>query len=112
MFCAYAGEVFVEDSNASGGLNPVSGLQRFGLYHVWPRAESNIYAEPKRLVEAGLATAETQSVGRRARTLYTIAPEGRRALEHWLGTESAPSRFESETLVGSFSETTGRRMRC
>ena len=72
---------------------------RRSLHHVWPRAESNVYAEPKRLVEAGLVNAEVQAVGKRARTLYTITPEGRRTLARWVGTESAPSRFESETLL-------------
>jgi PadR family transcriptional regulator AphA len=72
---------------------------RRSLHHVWPRAESNIYAEPKRLVDAGLATARTETVGKRDRTLYTITPNGRRALKRWLATESSPSRFESETLL-------------
>ena len=67
--------------------------------HIWPRAESNVYAEPKRLVEAGLARAETQSVGRRPRTLYLITDEGLRALGQWVGTSSGPSHYESETLV-------------
>src|SRR5262249_2385312 len=65
----------------------------------WPRAESNVYAEPKRLVDAGLASAEVQMVGKRPRTLYSITAKGRRTLERWLKTESAPSRVESETLV-------------
>lgn len=69
------------------------------LHHVWPRAESNIYAEPKRLVQAGLAQAEVERVGNRPRTLYTITPKGRRTLERWIATESAPTRVESETLV-------------
>lgn len=73
-------------------------MQR-SLHHIWPRAESNVYAEPKRLVEAGLARAEAQKVGQRPRTLYTITAKGRKALERWLQTESAPSRVESETLV-------------
>src|SRR5918996_3315719 len=72
---------------------------RRSLHHIWPRAESNLYAEPKRLVEAGLARAESQPVGERPRTLYTITAEGRRALERWLATESASSRYESEALV-------------
>ena len=72
---------------------------RRSLHHIWPRAESNVYAEPKRLVEAGLATAKAETVGKRARTLYTITPKGEEALKRWLGTDSAPSRFESETLV-------------
>jgi PadR family transcriptional regulator, regulatory protein AphA len=72
---------------------------RRSLHHIWPRAESNVYAEPKRLVEARLASAEVQRVGKRTRTLYTITPKGRRALERWLDTDSAPTRVESETLV-------------
>src|SRR5262249_54028429 len=72
---------------------------RRSLHHVWPRAESNGYAEPTRLVDAGLASAEVQMVGKRPRTLYSITAKGRRTLERWLKTESAPSRVESETLV-------------
>jgi PadR family transcriptional regulator, regulatory protein AphA len=73
-------------------------MQR-SLHHIWPRAESNVYAEPKRLVEAGLARAEAQKIGQRPRTLYTITRKGRKTLERWLQTESAPTRVESETLV-------------
>lgn len=72
---------------------------RRDLHYVWPRAESNIYVEPKRLVELGLARAETQMVGRRPRTIYSITAKGRQALKRWLQTESAPSRYESETLL-------------
>jgi PadR family transcriptional regulator, regulatory protein AphA len=72
---------------------------RRSLHHIWPRAESNVYAEPKRLVEAGLADAEVQTVGKRPRTLYTITPKGREAIENWLDSESSPSRVESEPLV-------------
>jgi PadR family transcriptional regulator AphA len=69
------------------------------LHHIWPRAESNIYAEPKRLVELGLAEAETERIGNRPRTLYTITAKGRRAFEGWLDTPSSSSRFESEALL-------------
>jgi PadR family transcriptional regulator, regulatory protein AphA len=72
---------------------------RRSIHHAWPRADSNIYAEPKRLVELGLAKSERQTVGRRPRTVYTITPKGRRALASWIGSESSPTRFESETLV-------------
>ena len=72
---------------------------RRDLHLVWPRAESNIYVEPKRLVKLGLARVETQSVGRRPRTIYSITPRGRRALKRWLRTENASSRYESETLL-------------
>jgi PadR family transcriptional regulator AphA len=72
---------------------------RRDLHYVWPRAESNIYVEPKRLVELGLAHAEQQNVGRRPRTTYSITAEGRKALKRWLRTESTPSRYESEMLL-------------
>jgi PadR family transcriptional regulator AphA len=72
---------------------------RRSLRHIWPRAESNVYAEPKRLVDAGLVTAAVERTGKRARTVYTITPEGREALRRWLETACAPSRFESETMV-------------
>lgn len=82
---------------------------RRDLHYVWPRAESNIYVEPKRLVEQGFARSETQSVGRRPRTIYTITPKGRQTLKRWLRTESAPSRYESETLLKVLFGNYGRR---
>jgi len=72
---------------------------RRALLHVWPRAESNLYKEPQRLVESGLATAERRLVGRRERTEYAITPAGRAALEAWLERPSAPTRLESETML-------------
>src|SRR3954452_23614350 len=72
---------------------------RRDLHYVWPRAESNIYVEPKRLVNLGLARAELQRVGQRPRTIYSITAKGRTALKRWLRTESTPSRYESETLL-------------
>ena len=50
-------------------------------------------------MDAGLAHAEAQKVGKRPRTVYTITPRGRDAVEQWLSKESAPSRIESEALV-------------
>ena len=72
---------------------------RRNLHYFWPRAESNLYAEPKRLVEGGFARAQSQPVGRRRRTVYSITVKGRRALEHWIGEPAGESRLESETLV-------------
>ena len=46
------------------------------LRRVWPRAESKLYEEPKKLVAAGLATASTERVGRRPRTVYSITGAG------------------------------------
>jgi PadR family transcriptional regulator AphA len=72
---------------------------RRNLHYFWPRAESNLYAEPKRLVEGGFAQAEAQPLGRRRRTVYSITAKGRRALRRWVGEPASESRLESETLV-------------
>jgi DNA-binding PadR family transcriptional regulator len=71
-------------------------LMRRSLHFFWPRAESNVYAEPKRLVAAGLAVAHEEWNGDRKRTVYSITEHGRDALRDWLGTESAGQRLESE----------------
>lgn len=72
---------------------------RRNLHFFWPRAESNLYAEPKRLVEGGWARAKSQPVGRRRRTMYSITAKGRRALQRWLREPAASSRLEAEPLV-------------
>jgi PadR family transcriptional regulator, regulatory protein AphA len=72
---------------------------RRNLHYFWPRAESNLYAEPKRLVDGGLAEARAEPVGKRRRTIYSITPKGQQALESWLGKPAADTRLESETLV-------------
>jgi DNA-binding PadR family transcriptional regulator len=60
-------------------------MQR-NVHFYFPRVESQIYAEPKKLVAAGLAAAMTEMTGRRARTVYSITPAGRRVLAEWLAT--------------------------
>jgi DNA-binding PadR family transcriptional regulator len=71
-------------------------LMRRSLHFFWPRAESNLYAEPKRLVSAGLAEAREEWNGDRRRTVYSITDRGREALREWLTTPPADSRVESE----------------
>jgi PadR family transcriptional regulator, regulatory protein AphA len=70
------------------------------LHWFWPRAESVIYGEMKRLAELKLARA-TASPGRRGRpqTVYAITPAGRRALRTWLGTEPAGFTLQFEALL-------------
>src|SRR5262245_47643073 len=74
-------------------------LLRRSLHFFWPRAESNLYAEPKRLVEAGLAEAHEEWNGGRRRTVYSINDRGRNALREWLATPPAPQRVESEPYL-------------
>ena len=69
------------------------------VQYVMPRSEANRYLEAKRLVEAGLATAEESMVGQRRRTEYRITDAGRRALEAWLARPAHPTELESEGLL-------------
>jgi PadR family transcriptional regulator, regulatory protein AphA len=69
------------------------------IHYYWPRAESHIYEEPKKLVAHGLATARVEFVGRRQRTVYAITPKGRRALRRWLAEPGSGPIIEFEGLV-------------
>jgi PadR family transcriptional regulator, regulatory protein AphA len=68
----------------------------------WPRAERKLYDEPKRLVEQGLATATSESTGKRPRTVYAITADGRKALKRWLDEPPAALTLEFEALVKVF----------
>ena len=72
---------------------------RRNLRFFWPRAESRILAELKRLDADGLARARKQTIGRRPRTLYTITPKGRRHLAAWLNAPPRATALESEPLL-------------
>jgi DNA-binding PadR family transcriptional regulator len=69
------------------------------LRAIWPRAASKLYEEPKKLRSHGLATAEEQVMNGRKRTVYTITPEGRRALASWLDEPSAGLATEFEAML-------------
>jgi DNA-binding PadR family transcriptional regulator len=72
---------------------------RRSLRHFWPRAESRIYEEPKRLVAEGLARASSEFTGQRPRTVYSITPKGRRRLARWLEKPGAAPVLEFEGLL-------------
>jgi DNA-binding PadR family transcriptional regulator len=72
---------------------------RRSLAHCWPKEESVLYEEPRRLVARGLARADRERDRGRTRNRYTITDEGRRALREWLATPSGPPRLELEPLL-------------
>jgi PadR family transcriptional regulator AphA len=79
------------------------------LRRIWPRAQSKLYEEPKKLVAHGLARATDDSVGRRRRTRYTITAKGRRALAAWLQRPGDGPLLEFEQLVKiSFADSGSR----
>jgi DNA-binding PadR family transcriptional regulator len=75
---------------------------RHALGQFWPRAESKLYEEPKKLVAHGLAKAAEQTTGKRPRTVYSITPKGRRALAEWVPQPGAGPVLECEALVKLF----------
>lgn len=72
------------------------------LGRLWPRAQSKLYEEPKKLVDQGLAEARSEPVGQRPRTVYAITPQGRRALAAWLQEPGAGPVLEAEQLLKIF----------
>ena len=72
------------------------------LGQFWPRAESKLYEEPKKLVAHGLALATREKVGNRPRTVYSITPAGREALARWVPTPGAGPSLEFEQLIKVF----------
>ncbi len=69
------------------------------LRFAWPKSERLLYAEPKKLVEHGLATSHRESSGQRSRAVYTITDEGRTALSAWMATAPQPPVLEAEALL-------------
>jgi DNA-binding PadR family transcriptional regulator len=69
------------------------------LRRIWPRSQSKLYEEPKKLVAHGFARATDDSVGRRRRTRYTITAKGRRALAAWLREPGDGPALEFEQLL-------------
>jgi DNA-binding PadR family transcriptional regulator len=79
------------------------------LGRFWPRAQSKLYEEPKKLIARGLAEAEQELVGRRPRTVYSITAAGRSALAEWLGTPGAGPVLEFEQLLQVFFAENGSK---
>ncbi len=81
---------------------------RRNLRFMWPRAESRIYEEAKRLEDAGLVAAREGSTGRRKRTVYSITDAGLAALREWLASPAGPISLENEPLLRVFLGGRGR----
>ena len=85
-------------------LQPWTGYEltqqaKRSLRFVWPKAESLLYAQPPRLVEAGLARVEVEHAGGRKRNRYFITRAGRAALRKWLATPPAAPQLEAEPAL-------------
>jgi PadR family transcriptional regulator AphA len=95
---------------ASGSAYELTKRMRRNYRFFWPRAESRLYDEARRLVDGGLASAERAFTGRRARTGYSLTPRGRSALQTWLAEPPAPGwAFQYEPLLRVFLGNFGTR---
>jgi DNA-binding PadR family transcriptional regulator len=70
--------------------------------YVWPRAESAIYREVKRLAAMRLVAAKREYVGKRPRTVYSITDAGRQVLREWLDTPVSPFAMDFEAMIRLF----------
>jgi PadR family transcriptional regulator AphA len=102
---ALLGQLAWRDQTTYELVKAMGGNVRF----FWPRAESHVYREVKRLTATGLATASRGATGRRPRTTYRITGAGRAALADWLGQPPGGVALEHEPLLRVFLATSGER---
>ena len=66
----------------------------------WPRAESHVYSEPKKLLALELVTEHKEQVSGRTRTVYTITEHGRNSLRTWQSKEvNSDLRMQAEIML-------------
>src|SRR5690349_752740 len=83
-----------------GGAGPhdLTRMMRQGRIY-WTAAESQWYAEPKRLEVLGYLRSEKRPGQTRERTHYTLTARGRKALRAWIAQPSALPRVQHEAIV-------------
>jgi PadR family transcriptional regulator AphA len=83
-----------------GGAGPhdLVRMARSGRVY-WNAAESQMYAEPKRLAGLGLLNARTEPGRTRPRTHYTLTEAGRAALADWMKEPARFPRIQHEAVV-------------
>jgi DNA-binding PadR family transcriptional regulator len=65
----------------------------------WDAADSQWYAEPKRLARLGLLAAHQEPGKTRPRTHYTLTDKGREALAAWMNEPARFPRIQNEPVV-------------
>jgi DNA-binding PadR family transcriptional regulator len=80
------------------GPHDLARMMRQGRVY-WTAAESQWYAEPKRLEELGYLRSQKQPGRTKERTHYTLTAQGRKALRAWIAAPSAFPRIQHEAVV-------------
>jgi PadR family transcriptional regulator AphA len=93
---AYVILVLVGENGA--GPHDLVRMMRDGRVY-WTAPESQFYAEPKRLAQAGYLEAAKRPGRTHTRTHYTLTDRGREALSEWLATPTRFARIQNEAVV-------------
>jgi PadR family transcriptional regulator AphA len=89
--------VLVGDGGA--GPHDLVRMMRRGAWAFWSSSQSQYYAEPKRLAQAGYLSAERAPGRTHDRTEYRLTDQGRIALREWLATPVAFPRIQNEPVI-------------
>jgi PadR family transcriptional regulator, regulatory protein AphA len=81
----------------AGAHDIASMMARSPIY--WDAAQSQWYAEPKRLADAGYLRAHTRPGKTTDRTHYTMTAKGRAALRRWLAQPARFTRMQNEAAI-------------
>ncbi len=81
----------------AGAHDLASMMARSSLY--WDAAQSQWYAEPKRLAVDGYLKASARPGRTTAKTHYTITAKGRVALRRWLALPARFTRMQNEAAI-------------
>ena len=79
------------------GAHDIADMMRRTMY--WAAAQSQWYAEPKRLAHIGYLSAQRTPGRTTDRTHYKLTAKGRRALRDWLAQPAPFLRIQSEASV-------------
>jgi DNA-binding PadR family transcriptional regulator len=80
----------------------VKRVTDFSTRFFWRASYGQIYPELRALEEAGLVSVREEPYGRRARRVYSLTPEGERALFEWLRAEDDVYELRDEGLLRLF----------
>jgi DNA-binding PadR family transcriptional regulator len=80
------------------GPHDLTRMMRQGRIY-WSAAESQWYAEPKRLEELGYLRSQKRPGRTNDRTHYTLTAKGKKALRAWIAEPSGLPRIQHEALV-------------
>jgi DNA-binding PadR family transcriptional regulator len=89
------------------GWRPMSGYEIKSLVDrstrfFWAASYGQIYPELRRLQAEGLIQGEARPTGGRKRTVYRLAPAGRRELRDWLAEDADLFELRDEALLKLF----------